>query len=139
MNEKANTELVRKMYGAFGRGEIQTILEHLTDDIEWVMEGPLVIPFAGKRNGVAQVRDFFDALGSTQSNQKLTTEQSIAQGDTVVTVGRYSGKVKATGKTMDSAVAHVFTIRDGKVSRFLDFTDTAHVADAYRPMTAAAG
>jgi ketosteroid isomerase-like protein len=28
-------------------------------------------------------------------------------------------------------VVHVFTIKDGKVIRFLSFTDTARVAEAY--------
>jgi ketosteroid isomerase-like protein len=34
-------------------------------------------------------------------------------------------------------VAHVFTIRDGKVAKFLDFVDTAQMADAYVSAAAA--
>jgi ketosteroid isomerase-like protein len=138
MNEQANTKLVQDMYAAFGRGDIQTILDHLASDVEWVLDGPSTIPFAGKRKGPVQVRGFFEALGGTQQDQKLTITDYIAQGDNVATVGRYSAKVKETGRQMDSAVAHIFTIRDGKVTRFLDFGDTAHMAEAYKPKTATA-
>jgi ketosteroid isomerase-like protein len=137
MNEQDNTTLIQNMYAAFGRGDIRTILDHLTPDVEWTLEGPAVIPFAGKRVGPNQVLQFFEALATTQEDPKLTIDQYIAQGDFLVTVGRYSAVVKATGKRIDSAVAHVFTFRNGKVSRFLDFGNTAQLADAYVSASAA--
>jgi ketosteroid isomerase-like protein len=87
--------------------------------VEWTLEGP------------SEVLGFFQALGATQQNQKLTTERWVAHGDTVATLGRYSGTVTATGKRFDSPVAHFFTIRDGKISRFVDLGDTAAFAEAY--------
>src|SRR3954454_20221144 len=35
MNEQENVALVRKLYDAFARGDIETILNHVTDDTEW--------------------------------------------------------------------------------------------------------
>jgi ketosteroid isomerase-like protein len=137
MNEQQNVALIQKLYSAFSRGDIQTILDNVTPDVEWILEGPEIIPFAGKRTGPDQVRGFFTALGSTQSDQKLTIDDYIAQGDKVAAVGRYSAVVTATGKKLNSAAAHIFTIRDGKVSRFLDFGDTAQAADAYTTTRAA--
>jgi ketosteroid isomerase-like protein len=61
----------------------------------------------------------------------LTISEYISSGDNVVTVGRYSGLVTATGKRFDCALVHVFTIRDGKIARFLNFTDSAKMVDAY--------
>jgi ketosteroid isomerase-like protein len=46
--------------------------------------------------------------------------------------------VTATGKSFDSPVAHFFTFRGGKISRFVDVVDTAAMADAYRAASAAA-
>jgi ketosteroid isomerase-like protein len=77
-------------------------------------------------------------LAGTQSDIKLTTEAFVAQGDTVATLGRYRATVKATGKKFDSPVGHFFTIRNGKVARFVDLGDTAAMADAYRAKSAAA-
>jgi uncharacterized protein len=139
MNEQANTELVHKLYAAFERGDIQMILDNLTPDVRWVCEGDSRVPYSGTRTGPAQVLGFFQLLGGTQENQKLTTTGTIAQGDKVATYGRYSGTVKSTGKQFDAFVAHFFTFRDGKVSEFLDYGDTAQLADAYAMNAAAAG
>jgi ketosteroid isomerase-like protein len=136
MNEQQNEALIRKVYAAFGRGDLQEILASLTDDIEWTLEGPSILPYAGKKKGVAEVTEFFNALSGTQSDMKLTTEDLIAQGDKVATLGRYAGTVKATGKKFDSPIAHFFTIRDGKISRFVDVGDTAAMVEAYRGMSA---
>ena len=137
MNEQNNKALVEKMYAAFGRGDVQTILDPLAPNVEWTMEGPSTLPFAGKKIGPGQVRSFFESLATTQEKQKLTIDDYIAQGDKVATTGRYSAVVKATDKRFDCAVAHVFTIRDGKITKFLDFADTAQMADAYVSAAAA--
>ena len=39
--------------------------------------------------------------------------------------------VTATGKSFDLPLVHVWTIQNGKVKRFVNFTDTAKVAEAY--------
>jgi ketosteroid isomerase-like protein len=56
----------------------------------------------------------------------------------VATLGRYSCVVKETGKSVDCAVAHFFTIRDGKIAQFFDFLDTAQFAAAYAGAVATA-
>ena len=131
MNENDNITLVQNMYAAFGRGDIQTIMGHLAPNVEWTLNGPTEIPYSGKKSGPDQVLTFFEALATTQEDQKLTIDEYIAQGDRVATVGRYSATVKATGKRIDGPVAHIFTVRNGKVIRFLDFVDTAQMAEAY--------
>jgi uncharacterized protein len=40
--------------------------------------------------------------------------------------------VKKTGRRIASDWCHVFTVRDGKVAAFREFTDTAQAAAAYR-------
>ena len=136
-SEQQNKGLIQSVYDAFGRGDIQAILSNLTDDVDWTLEGPSIIPFTGKRKGVAQVKLFFDALATTQTNQKLTMEPLIAQGDQVAGVGRYAATVTATGTRFDTPVSHFFTIRNGKITRFVDVIETATVANAYGAVSAA--
>jgi len=138
MKEQQNTDTIKAMYAAFARGDVQTILNRLADDVEWRFDGPATIPFAGVRRGPAEVVGFFQALASTQENQALTIETFVAQGDHVATIGRYAATVKATGRRFDEAVSHFFTFRDGKVSKFVDFGDTASIVDAYTQSAAAA-
>jgi ketosteroid isomerase-like protein len=132
MNEQENIALIQRMYEAFGRGDIRTIVENLTDDVEWIAEGPSSVAYFGKMNGPAEVQaKFFGGIASTQEDMKLTTEDFLAQGDGVAMFGRYSARVKATGKQFDAALGHLFRIRDGKVSKFVNLGDTAAVAAAY--------
>lgn len=137
MNEQDNTALIRKIYDAFARGDIQTIIENTTGDVVWTLEGPDTIPYAGTRKGANGVKEFFDALVGTQRDMKLTMEDFIAQGDKVATLGHYAATVKATGKKFDSPHAHFFTIRDGKVSRWVGLGDMTDVTDAYQSASAA--
>ena len=126
-----NAEFIHNMYAAFSRGDIPAILAAVADDAEWISYGPAGIPYAGVFKGPAGAAQFFQALGGTQSEQKLTILETYSDGDQVMTVGRYSGVVNATQKRFDFEVAHFFTVRNGKVVRFLDFYDTAAQLEAY--------
>ena len=138
MSEQQNVALVQSVYDAFKRGDLPFILARLKEDVDWTLEGPSIIPYAGKRKGIAQVQEFFEALANTQTNMKLTMGPLMAQGDQVSGLGRYSATVTATGKSFDSPAGHFFTVRDGKISAFVDLVDTAAMADAYRAAAAAA-
>jgi ketosteroid isomerase-like protein len=82
-------------------------------------------------------RQVFERLVGTQENVNLTIDEIIAQGDSVATLGRYAGNVKATGRPFDSLVGHFFTFRGGKVARWIGLGDTAHAAEAYASSSAA--
>lgn len=45
---------------------------------------------------------------------------------------RYKAKHKTTGKTIDSQTAHLWTLKDGKITAFQQFTDTKRAAEAVR-------
>ena len=138
MNEQKNTALIQDMYDAFGRGDIAHVLGCVTSDSVWNTEGPSVIPYTGIRRGEKEIMGFFEALGGTLDNMKLTTSHIVAQGGTVISVGRFAGTVKDTGKRFDAPVAHYFKIRDGKVAEFVDIIESASIAAAYTAASAAA-
>ena len=125
-----NKKLVESLYNAFGRGDIGYILDRVTNDVEWVTEGPQSIPYAGSFKGRAGVQKFFEKLSSVEGG-KVIAQELIAAEDYVVGLGRFAGTVKTTKKKIDSAIAHVFTIRSGKVSRWLGYADTARVVEAF--------
>ncbi len=139
MSEQQNIALIQRIYDAFGRGDVPAILDNLTSDVAWDMEGPSSIPLSGHRKGPAGAKEFFAALGGTQQNQKLTIDEWVAQGDKVATFGTYKATVTATGKTTEGKVAHLFTVKDGKVTRWLGLSDTAAMVDAYTGGASAAG
>ena len=132
MQEQQNIDLVRKLYGAFNKGDIQTIVDHLADQLIWRFDAPSVIPYGGDHNTPDAVRKgFFGPLASTQKDYALTTDEFIAQDDKVIMVGSYGATVIATDKRFDLPLVHVWSIQNGKVKRFVNFTDTARAAEAY--------
>jgi uncharacterized protein len=52
--------------------------------------------------------------------------------DKVFVLGHYTWTIRKNGRTADSDFIHIFTVRNGKVVAFLEFTDTAAFAEAYR-------
>ncbi|MEQ1935392.1 MAG: nuclear transport factor 2 family protein, partial [Fimbriimonadaceae bacterium] len=50
-------------------------------------------------------------------------------GDTVIVEARYSGTFKASGKSMDAQVCHVWDVKGGKLTRFQQYVDTAKLWD----------
>ena len=53
------TETVQTMYAAFGRGDIATLLEHVTDDVEWTDRDSLELPYMGTFRGKAALLQWF--------------------------------------------------------------------------------
>ena len=62
----------------------------------------------------------------------------MASGDTVMTIGRYTATMKATGKKIDTPIAHYWKFRDDNVIRYVGFSNTALVVDALQQSSAAA-
>lgn len=132
MSEQDNVRLVQDAYDAFKRGDIQGLLNLLTDDVEWITPGPSdIMPAAGNRRGHEGVAEFFSILSGQEDVEAFEPQEYIAQDDKVVAISKYRGRVKATGRTAEAELIHVFDIKDGKVKRFREYFDTAAVLPAF--------
>jgi ketosteroid isomerase-like protein len=132
MQETENTKVVQDAYAAFGRGDVQGILDRLDDGIVWkgvYGAGPHV-PTSGERRGKAQVGEFFKQVAQNVNFSRFQPNEFVATGDKVVALGHYTATTPL-GKTFDSDFAMVFTVRNGKVTEFQEFTDSAAVNAAY--------
>ena len=136
MNEQQNLEIIRRGYEAFARGDLDALLSLFADNIEWVSPGPSDLPTAGTRRGRQQVADFFRILNELFEFQRFEPKTFIAQDDRVVVLGEDTARIKATGKVLDSAWAHAFSLRDGKVASFHEYIDTAAIVAELRSVQA---
>ena len=117
-------EIVRGVYEAFGRGDVQAVLGVMAEEFEWYeAEG---MPYGGLyRNWEAVAENVLGPLIEDIPNFEATPVEFIASGDTVAAVVRYTGSGKATGKQLDLPAVHVWDIRHGKIARFRQFVNTA--------------
>ena len=132
MSEQENTGLVQQAYSHFQSGDIPALLDSLSEDVEWVTTELEGVPSGGTWRGPEQVGQFFQTLSDAQEVRQLELREFVAQGDKVVTLGHYAWHVKSTGREWESDFVHVLTVRDGKVTRFQEYTDTAALGDAFR-------
>ena len=131
MNDHTNTDIVQRTYTAVGRGDIPAVLDLLTDDVEWTLQGPSRIPFAGTRRGRDGVAEFFTLVGEHLEFEVFEPYAFVAHGDTVVALGHERSRSRSTGSTVVQEWAHVYTLRNGKVARFQAYEDTAALAAAF--------
>jgi uncharacterized protein len=133
MMSDANVKLVRDCYDAFKRGDIPFIVNALSADADWQVHGnPKDFPTLGRWRGPAGGQEFFRLVNENLEPVDFSPREFAAADDKVFVLGRYDWKVRKTGKPAGAEWCHVFTIRNGKVTRFREFTDTATFAAAYR-------
>ena len=132
----SNIDLVKGLYAAFGRGDIEHIVGHLTTDVDWQSYGnPAHFPTLGPHMGQAAVQDFFGKVGDTLEFSEFSPQEFFADRDTVIALGHFTAKARRTGRVASAHWAHVFTIGNGKVVKFREYTDTAAFAEAWTGMT----
>jgi ketosteroid isomerase-like protein len=122
-------QIIQDHYAASARGDLDGMLAPLADDAEWTeMAG---FPYAGTYVGPAAVADgVFRRIGAEWTDYRAEPEELISDGSAVVALGVYSGTYTATGRSMRARFVHHWTVRDGKVVRFEQYTDTFLVRQA---------
>jgi ketosteroid isomerase-like protein len=128
MSEQNSLGVVRMGYDAFGRGDINALLNLLDDNVEWITPGPAEVPTAGTRRGRQAVGEFFKTLGDTFEITNFVPKEFIAQGDRVIVLGTDTARIKATGKTLDFNWVHSFTVKNDKIVAFSEYGDMSAVA-----------
>ena len=132
MDTQQNKQLVMEAYQLYQRGDIGGVIDRCHDDAEWCSTESESIPFAGNFHGKEGIADYFTRLDANLQPLRFEPKEFIAEGDKVVVLGQATWLVKPTGLSFDSPWVHVFTVRDGKVSRFESFADTAAGERAFR-------
>jgi ketosteroid isomerase-like protein len=80
----------------------------------------------------AVLNNLFMRLGAEWDGFAVHPKAFHNAGHSVIVEARYSGRYKATGKSMDTQVCHVWDLKDGKVTRFQQYVDTAKLQDVMR-------
>lgn len=118
--------MIQSLYDAFGRGDAETVLGALHPEAEWNEAESSPYAEGNPHVGPQQVAEgVFGPLLEDFPDFVVSPEKLVGQGDTVVVLGRYTGTHSETGRTLDAQFAHVWTVADGAVVRFQQYTDTA--------------
>lgn len=137
MNEEINSQIIRDAYEKFRSGDVPGLLSLFADDIDWRTPHVENVSFGGARLGREEVGEVFKLLGESEDITSFEPAEYIAQGDKVVVLGSSKATVKSTSRSYETDWVHIFTVKDGKVTNFAEFFDTAAVEKAFQKATAA--
>ena len=122
-------EIIRSFYDKLKAGDAPGALGLMAHDIEWITMWHYKVVGRGPER-VAE--GLFKPLMAEWSSFALDPTEFIVDGDTVVSLGRFTGVHGSTGKKAEAGYAHVWTVKDGKITRFRQYIDTLAIAEARR-------
>jgi uncharacterized protein len=121
-----NAEVVRKLYEAVESADFATALQLFDEKVEWS-------PAEGTTyNGLEGVGGHFIQWMEAWDEHSAEVREATAEGDQVLAVVHITARGEHSGLEIDQDFFQVFTIRDGKIARMVEFMDREPAAEAAR-------
>lgn len=122
-----NVDVIESAFGAFKKGDVETVLGYFADSAQIV--APASLPWGGTYEGPEGMRTLIARSLEYFGDFKITPEKVLGADDNhVIVVARNSGKTKS-GRS-EQQVVWVFQLRDGAITSAHLFTDTAATLEA---------
>jgi ketosteroid isomerase-like protein len=123
---RQNVELVRFGYEAYDRGDIDAALETFDPDVEWKqVEQPTAV--RGREGVLRAWEEWSDPF---QDDLHASVEELIDAGDNVLAIVRHQGTGKQSGVELDLCTYLVYTVRDDKIVRMIEYTERSDATRA---------
>ena len=124
----SNLEIIQNFYQAFKDHKKQEYLDACDEKIEWnVLEG---FPNGGKYVGKNAVfEEYFPKMLSNFTEFHAISEEFLSFDEKVIVLGEYRGKTK-TNNEFAIPFSHVYQIKDEKIIKFNQYTDTEIIQNA---------
>jgi ketosteroid isomerase-like protein len=125
-----NAKLIRDSYAAYARGDVNALVAVLSPDVETTTPSVPGLHSGGTWRGIAGFLEFVGLVNSELAVTRFEPRDIIAQGDKVVGIVDYAATLKATGRSIEVDLVHIFTISKGKVAKLREYYETHLVTDA---------
>ena len=126
--EDANVEVARRVLAAYNAGDLETVLDLMSPDIEIYSPPEYLNPgaFQGRAGFLEWLGRWLDAWESFS----VEPHDFRAAGDDVVASVRQYAKGKDSGVEVEMDVAYLWTFHDGKATRFHLYPGLAEALEA---------
>ncbi len=123
---KKNLDIVKTFFEAGPKGDMSAARVVLDDNIEWIEPEVPGLWFSGVHRGADTaleevVKPTFEYI----DDFNIVVDEYLDAGDEIITLGRFVGKSKKTGKKLDIPACFVCTVKDEKIIRFRAYHNTA--------------
>lgn len=127
-----NVQKIQELYAAFGRGDINAILENVSDGVTWgTVSGSTNVPWHSMRSGREGVADFFSTIGREIEFTEFTPKVFAGSGEQVFVQIDMSYRLRKNGEAVKTSSVHQFVVNDGRVASFREYEDTDSVVRAW--------
>jgi uncharacterized protein len=126
---RQNVEIVERMFAAFGRGDVDALVEDAHPDVELrpAVTGGLEGTVYRGREGF---RQFLADIDAVWHEFRPEAEEFRDLGDRVLVLGRTLGRGIGSGVEVDTEAGWVLGMRDGKLHRFRSFVSQEAALEA---------
>ncbi len=122
---------VEHFFAAFGKGDLDGLLDTMHPDVKIEVEGPASIPHYRTYNGKDGARSFIQDLGSNLQTQQFEVQSLLGDENVVMAAGVFKHVVISTGKVFQSSWALRCEIKDDKIAHYRFYENTAAALEAY--------
>ncbi len=114
------------MFAAFSSGDIESLVETVSDDTLWIYHGTQIIP-AGQFEKKEGVRNFFSNILDKTEIILFEPQQYIVEGNMVVVTGREHQKIKRSGRELKQKWVQIYTVENDLITRMEEFATSEEV------------
>jgi uncharacterized protein len=114
-----NINLARRGYEALAAKNLEAVLELVDPEVEIeIYTRRPDLPESNRLHGHSGFLENLNQLTEAFDEIEIEPEEFIEVGDELIVVIRTAGHGKGSGIRVENRVAHVWTLRDGKATRF---------------------
>ena len=120
------TQTVRSFYEAFARRDASGFIELLDPQIEWTSAESFLYADHSPYVGVDVVFKYlFGRVFGDWDDFRMSPGEILGGGEIVIASGRFQGKFKENGASIDAQFVQVFQFKDDRIAKCQMYTDTA--------------
>jgi ketosteroid isomerase-like protein len=121
-------ELVYRLVEAWNRSDVEAIVALFDPECEVIF--PPDVPEPGPFYGRGELRRWADGFLAAWEVHHSEVVEMVDAGNSVVAVLHQAGRGVGSGVELDEIDAHVFTIREGRIVRWQNFSERADALES---------
>jgi len=118
--------VVEKMFEAFSEGDVEKLVDTVSEDTVWVYHGTQIIP-AGTFEKKEGVRTFFTNILERTEIINFEPQQYIVEDNMVVVLGKEHQRVKRSGRELKQKWVQIYTVENNLITKMEEFATSEEV------------